>query len=91
MYVWLNVTPEEHDKKTGKVTQHKPRIKQAQPKMPDISGGEDLFQHLLDFGGCIKGSDVRGLDWVNLHSWANSIGLEFTPWELETLHRLSQT
>lgn len=79
--VWLSTIPEGCEI---------PRSSEIYYDYPDIAGGEDLVDHLSSIGFSKQGlNGLVGMDWSDIHSWQNAMGLSLTPWEMETLHKLS--
>lgn len=77
----MNATPEGHDE---------PRSENIKYELPDIDGGYDLIDHLDSLGFARNtGYGLAPIDYQEIKSWQNQQGLNLTPWEVETLFKLS--
>jgi len=82
----LASTPEATTK--GQVNQ--PRYKTHKYDLPDIEGGEDLVRHLESLGfNRPSGYGLSAIEYSEIRHWMRLMGLNLTPWEVETLYQLS--
>lgn len=65
-------------------------------KLPDITGGTDLIEHLAELGNCKQVGRESGwpvfvgLDHTDIRSYQKNMGFSLSPWEVKTLHRMSR-
>lgn len=56
----------------------------------EVSGGRDLVEHLKSLGfSRYNGNGLTGVSYSEIKDWMELMGLELSPWEVETIHRLS--
>lgn len=61
-----------------------------EPALPPLTAGEHIITHLFDAGPVLHtGMGPVPLSWSELATWQRVTGVELTPWEAQTLRRLS--
>ena len=60
------------------------------PVLPPLLAGEHVIGHLFDAGPVLyTGMGPVPLSWSELATWQAVTGIELTPWEAQTVRRLS--
>lgn len=61
-----------------------------EPALPPLQAGEHIIGHLFDAGPVLHtGMGPVPLSWSELATWQGVTGVELTPWEVQTVRRLS--
>lgn len=58
--------------------------------MPDPGPAGYMIEHLMDAGPALHtGMGPVPLSWVEIESWQRGAGIALTPWEAQTMRRMS--
>lgn len=61
-----------------------------EPALPPLDAGEHIVGHLFDAGPVLHtGMGPVPLSWSELATWQSVTGVALTPWEAQTMRRLS--
>ena len=91
---WLHARPRIKSGKTdkpGDVSRgDQMRAAGQEPALPPLTAGEHIVGHLFDAGPVLHtGMGPVPLSWSELATWQRVTGVELSPWEAQTLRRLS--
>lgn len=80
---WLHTVPEKAKQ---------PRYKTRVVSMPPLDGGGYLVNLMLEIGPTkIAGmGSAIGLEEIDIAAWQSNSGIQLSPWESQTIRRLSQ-
>lgn len=91
---WLHARPRiksgKADKPGDRSRDEQMRAAGQTPALPPLLAGEHVIGHLFDAGPVLHtGMGPVPLSWSELATWQTVTGIELTPWEAQTVRRLS--